>query len=371
LKDGDEIEVDANKGIVKIVNKNIKKYKINNQEIFLEKQHTRDLSLLKLSTWMYFDLHGLKEEIGVEIKNTVFYFNGEYVKVYYHMPSLNEVFNAITILCKDQNKIDSIFVRIKDLFNKIYPYLNRDKEIKSFKDLEYFYKTYKSYWKLLALIFVIPNLPDISQKIKNNSLKFREKVQSYPADSIFIDGLSQVFPKLSKKEIKVLSKNEIFGNKEIYKQELKKRLQGYIYYEDNLYVGDEMDDLIKEKNFIFNDEVFDSSNVDSLKGVVGFSGKVKGKCKVCMTANEINKVKEGDIIVSPMTTPDFLPAMKKALAFVTDEGGVTCHAAIVAREMKKPCIIGTKFATEVLKDGDEIEVDANKGIVKIINKNNE
>ena len=69
-----------------------------------------------------------------------------------------------------------------------------------------------------------------------------------------------------------------------------------------------------------------------------------------------------------MTTPDYLPNMKKALAFVTDEGGITCHAAIVAREMRKPCIIGTKVATRVLKSGDLVEVDAEKGIVTILEK---
>ena len=63
---------------------------------------------------------------------------------------------------------------------------------------------------------------------------------------------------------------------------------------------------------------------------------------------------------------NFIGAMEKAAAFVTDEGGITCHAAIIAREMKKPCIIGTKNATKVLKDGDIVEVDANTGIVKII-----
>ena len=77
-------------------------------------------------------------------------------------------------------------------------------------------------------------------------------------------------------------------------------------------------------------------------------------------------VSEGDILVSPMTTPNFLPAMKKAAAFVTDEGGIMCHAAIVAREMKKPCVIGTKFATQIFKDGDMVEVDANTGIITII-----
>ena len=67
-----------------------------------------------------------------------------------------------------------------------------------------------------------------------------------------------------------------------------------------------------------------------------------------------------------MTIPDFLPAMKKAVAFVTDEGGILCHAAIVAREFKKPCIVGTKFATKILKDGDYVEVDANNGVVRLL-----
>lgn len=58
--------------------------------------------------------------------------------------------------------------------------------------------------------------------------------------------------------------------------------------------------------------------------------------------------------------------MKKAAAFVTDEGGMLCHAAIVARELKKPCIIGTKFATQILRDGDLVEVDANRGIITIL-----
>jgi pyruvate,water dikinase len=58
--------------------------------------------------------------------------------------------------------------------------------------------------------------------------------------------------------------------------------------------------------------------------------------------------------------------MKKAIGFITDERGVTCHAAIISREMNKPCIIGTKIATKVLHDGDLVEVDADKGIVKII-----
>jgi len=105
-----------------------------------------------------------------------------------------------------------------------------------------------------------------------------------------------------------------------------------------------------------------------VKGNVAFSGRVKGLVKIVKIDNDLNKIKKGDIMVAVMTFPHFISAMEKASAFITDEGGILCHAAIVAREMKKPCIIGTKFATKILKDGDLVEVDANKGVVKILKR---
>ncbi len=82
----------------------------------------------------------------------------------------------------------------------------------------------------------------------------------------------------------------------------------------------------------------------------------------------MDQMKEGDILVAGQTRPFFMPAIRKAGAIVTDEGGITSHAAIVARELKKPCVIGTRIATEVLKDGDLVEVDADNGVVKILKK---
>ena len=77
-------------------------------------------------------------------------------------------------------------------------------------------------------------------------------------------------------------------------------------------------------------------------------------------------MKKGDILVSIATDPDIVFAMKKAAAIVTEQGGVTSHAAIVSRELNIPCVIGTKIATKVFKDGDRVEVDATKGIIKRI-----
>lgn len=103
-----------------------------------------------------------------------------------------------------------------------------------------------------------------------------------------------------------------------------------------------------------------------IKGMAAYPGKAKGKVKIIEISSEFNKMKRGDILVAKMTRPEFLPVMKKAAAILTDEGGITCHAAIVSRELKIPCIVGTQIATQVLKNGDLVEVDANRGVVRKI-----
>ena len=126
-------------------------------------------------------------------------------------------------------------------------------------------------------------------------------------------------------------------------------------------------------DYSFFDEpiILNESNLSQeVKGNIAFKGIAQGIARIVKSPADLDKVKEGDVLVTQMTFPAFIMAMKRASAFVTDEGGITCHAAIVAREMKKPCIIGTKIATKVLKDGDFVEVDAERGIVTIIKKVN-
>ncbi|MBU0597979.1 hypothetical protein KKF61_03195 [Patescibacteria group bacterium] len=103
-----------------------------------------------------------------------------------------------------------------------------------------------------------------------------------------------------------------------------------------------------------------------LMGLVGSTGKAKGRVQVIYTKHDLRKVKQGEVMVAVTTHPDFVPAMRKCKAIITDEGGLTCHAAIVARELKIPCVVGTKIATKIFKDGDVVEVDAINGIVRKI-----
>lgn len=103
-----------------------------------------------------------------------------------------------------------------------------------------------------------------------------------------------------------------------------------------------------------------------VKGSVASRGKAIGRVKIVKKISELSKVEKGDILVVKMTTPDYMVGIHKAAAIITDEGGVTCHAAIVSREFNIPCITATRNATQILADNDLVEVDAMAGIVRVI-----
>jgi phosphohistidine swiveling domain-containing protein len=104
----------------------------------------------------------------------------------------------------------------------------------------------------------------------------------------------------------------------------------------------------------------------SFRGKSVFHGKYKGLVRVITRFEDFIDLKRGEILATPMTIPEYIKYIKKVGAIITDEGGLLSHASILARELKIPCIIGTKIATKVLKNGDLVEVDADKGIVKIL-----
>lgn len=108
------------------------------------------------------------------------------------------------------------------------------------------------------------------------------------------------------------------------------------------------------------------TKVFSVTGNPACQGKISGLVKIVKNVDELYKIKQGDVIVTPMTTPDYIPVFRKLSGIVTDDGGITCHAAIISREFSIPCIVGTGNATQVFKDNDLVEVDAYKGIVKLL-----
>ncbi len=163
-------------------------------------------------------------------------------------------------------------------------------------------------------------------------------------------------------ELGLLTANELeqaFQEPAVWKQEIERRKQGYlieiIHGVEKIRSGA---GVIKE--FLNQNTV----TATSVKGITGAPGIARGRVHLVRVREDLDVIREGDVLVAITTNVDYTTAMQKASAFVTDEGGIACHAAIVAREMKKPCVVGTKCATKIFKDGDLVEVDAHKGIVR-------
>ncbi len=111
-----------------------------------------------------------------------------------------------------------------------------------------------------------------------------------------------------------------------------------------------------------------AKRMKEVTGTTAMVGYATGKVRIVNTVSNMKRMKEGDILVSNATYPSLVPAMKKAAAIITDLGGITSHAAIISRELGIPCVVGTKVATQLLKNGDMVEVCADTGMIKKLNK---
>jgi len=161
----------------------------------------------------------------------------------------------------------------------------------------------------------------------------------------------------------------LFSQSLISKKEIKSRLKKCLWYQK----GQDKYEVITEDSArrIYH-KIFEKKSlkaVNDFRGLSACRGVARGLVKIVKSATETKKLKEGDVLVAVMTRPDYIVGIKKAVAIVTNEGGVTCHAAIVSRELNIPCVIGTKIATEVLHDGDIVEVNGNHGVVTVIKRN--
>ncbi|MEK7601409.1 MAG: PEP-utilizing enzyme [Patescibacteria group bacterium] len=129
------------------------------------------------------------------------------------------------------------------------------------------------------------------------------------------------------------------------------------------YFGDEADRIVEE--LLVRDEPGD---IREFKGRTAFPGKVRGIACIVTGAQDRDKFQQGQIMVTRDTTTELTSVIKKASAIIADQGSLLSHTAIVSREFKIPCLVQTKFGTKVIKDGDEIEVDASNGTVKILSR---
>ena len=158
------------------------------------------------------------------------------------------------------------------------------------------------------------------------------------------------------------------NGKRVNKKELEERWKHSFHYIENgkskIFCGDQAKRFVKSLRYEPEEAV--DSDIRELKGNCARNGYAKGIVKIINSPKDLPKMEDGNILVSYMTEPEIVVAMQKASAIVTDMGGITCHAAIVSRELGKPCVIGTRMATKIFRDGDVVEVDADNGVVRLI-----
>ncbi|MBW2963563.1 hypothetical protein KY306_02205 [Candidatus Woesearchaeota archaeon] len=331
------------------------------------KDMSRDAMVSMLEVWYYGETTGFKDWYGKEIpfKPEIIMDNNEgLTDAYYDPEGVEWVKNyPLELIKNNPDFIKSAVKRFLRLVEEtLEPIWKADKALTK-GELKQFFLDMKLAWTGLEISFRFPYCKNAKKEDLDAAKEARVKTERFfdLGNHIVKISLEKLYPELGDL-IKYLTIEEATEGKLPSTETLKQRAKHYIIVENKLF-----DKSLEEIEKIYGISVerteFDS-DIKELRGTVASTGIVKGKVKLVRTLDKLKEVEKGDILVAPMTTPDYVPAMEKAAAFVTDEGGMTCHAAIVSREMGKPCLIGTKIATKIFKDGDLVEVDAEKGIVK-------
>ncbi|EKE10607.1 MAG: hypothetical protein ACD_15C00228G0001 [uncultured bacterium] len=335
-------------------------------KIHLTKEYERDISLIMEALWAQKMSRFVPERFGIESPHEVFivfYVTSENMQIWENKEALDWYKDRLL----DKNLQGTLFIEgivsdYKKTLNELEKYWENG-PISDREALEEYMKLLEEGITLFSVWYYALVDERTPEDIRRKLLELRSTDEFFAKNDIFIKGC------VKKLGIDNNLANFIFPEEFLNLPNvdiLRERTRGVISVGDENFITTLNQFASEKPRYFFEGLVDKFDNVREVCGQVAFKGRMKGRVKIVKNKKQMQEVRSGDIMVSPMTTPDFLPAMKLAAAFVTDEGSITCHAAIIAREMKKPCIIGTKIATQVLKDGDLVEVDADNGIVRKI-----
>lgn len=358
----------------------------------IEKIISRDIPLINIYAWHKGYTTGMKKWLGWGYSDTLFYVHDNYVDIM--RPPSDHLVKFKNILYKKAdahsgwfNTESHNFIKLTSEILRFYSMSLSEIDTCSYKRIWAVYLQYVDYVSRVMGPFISMTwFPMFCENDQLLQKKYKQELRLAVAarkkselifprgDELIMKIISRIAVDsgLSIELLKVMDYQEfqkyLSSNVNPPSSLLLKRSKGFIFSKKGIQMVNKGVKNIKKAfslgGYIYKEDPVNA--ISELKGSSACPGLVKGKVRVIMTKNKISELKRGEILVTAMTTPEYLPAMRKATAFVTDEGGITCHAAIVAREMGKPCIIGTKFATKVLKNGDMVEVNANRGIIKIL-----
>jgi len=333
-------------------------------------------TFISCSYWGPQYFHVLKKILGVNFAHTIFFHRKGTVDFYVAEEELHHLGRTIarkaardSSLVKKycrliKNNTDLLNSAMADLEGRIPTKLEYDKFLKYFaRHLAYhgFIKEPVDYLPPKDLERLLPYFQAArlySESVYSNSEKFFRNLAKTIGRKERVD--KELLTCLTQTELEKYFNSRKLPSSAI----LKHRYNASCLYFKNgklqLITGPE--DVMKFEKSILASKL----STRKVNGVVGYPGIVKARCRVVVNPHGFHKFRAGEVLVTGMTRPEFLPLIQKCSAIVTDSGGILSHAAISARELKKPCVTGTLVATKIFKDGDMLKVDANNGTVRKI-----
>jgi len=338
------------------------------------KNLTRELPFHTLENWAYVYFKGWYKLIGFRLKNAIYYSKRNIVGIYRVKEEHEALLNRLKELClKNPSLMISYYNELERLDKKVISlskkkiktktelkkYLQKIDEMMNYYCTIYLIKVYSNF---VITEEVVKKQPELARKAKN----LLKKAEWFKLSEAIIQNANSVL-NLPKKVVSMLTLKEVLNyiDTDFIDYKLaEKRYNGLAWNltTNKLHYGEQAKEYIKSLEITEEK----TEKTSTLKGTVVSKGKAKGKVVLALGTEDFDKISNGCVVVAHMTTPWYTPYLSKVQAIVTDEGGIGCHASIIARELNKPCIVGTKIATKVFKDGDLVEVDAEKGIVRKI-----
>jgi phosphohistidine swiveling domain-containing protein len=337
------------------------------------KSRTIELPFHTLENWRYVYFVGWPRLLGLKMMNYIFYSKENLIVIYRIKEEMDSFIKNLTKFCLEKPEAMMAYYNELERLDKQIIAL-RERKIETKSELKTYIQEIDSIMDHYCTIYLTKTYSNyaITKEVEEKHPELAEKAKSLLNISEWF-GLSKAICQkacsileLPEKTISMLNLKEIlrYIDTGIIDNELiEKRHSGFAWNlkTNEFYYGKNADGYIQKLGI-----AEEKTNINIVKGSAVNKGKSKGKVVVALSTKDFDKISDGCILVAHMTTPWYTPYLSKVSAIVTDEGGIGCHASIIARELNKPCIVGTKIATSVFKDGNLVEVDAEKGIIKKI-----
>lgn len=322
----------------------------------------------------------MKSMVGTTLENNLFYGEGPILSIYRTDEDVQRSYKMIQDLVKnDPDHVVEMMNTHELLVKKVYELLDeielenvRDKVRDRLLEFDQLWVRTVSHYLFFVFMGYAGDLEGIHSFISEHKKRFEDIRNKYTIDVDVNERYPLLFEKykagfgelagfMSPRELR-----DLLQDKSVDLEKIKSRKERYLIKmvgsDVTEYYNNDIDSVLSKE---FGHLKIDKDKKE-IKGSVAYRGKVVGRARLIFTKSDYNGIEGGDVIVTPMTKPNIVPYLNKASAIVTNDGGALCHASIIAREMKKPCIVGTTCATDLIKDGDMVEVDAERGVVRIL-----